>query len=157
VIAALAATQAGVWTDQVLHDGVKVMALKSNALVFVVASMIFALGPLIVVSGHLWRCQLIGRAQYGSLAIDYVRRFHARWIARDDHDDLLGTADIQSLADLANSFEVVAKTRLLPFGPRTVVAVAAAAVLPMIPVALLGVPLPELLGKLAGAFLGKPG
>jgi hypothetical protein len=27
----------------------------------------------------------------------------------------------------------------------------------MIPVALLGVPLPELLGKLAGAFLGKPG
>jgi hypothetical protein len=28
---------------------------------------------------------------------------------------------------------------------------------PMIPVALLGVPLSEMLRKLAGAFLGKPG
>jgi hypothetical protein len=37
-----------------------------------------------------------------------------------------------------------------------VLAVVAAAVLPMIPVALLGVPLPQLLRKLAGAFLGKP-
>jgi hypothetical protein len=157
VIAALAATQAGVWADQVLHAGMKVMALKSNALVFVVAAVIVAVGPLIVVSGHLWRCQLDGRAQYGSLAIDYVRRFHARWIARGDRPDLLGTADIQSLADLGNAFEVVARTRLLPFGPRTLIAIVVAAVLPMIPVALLGVPLPELLGKLAGAFLGKPG
>jgi hypothetical protein len=52
---------------------------------------------------------------------------------------------------------VVSKTRFVPFGPRTVIAVAAAALTPMVPVALLGVPLPQLLGKLAGAFIGKPG
>jgi hypothetical protein len=157
VVAAMSASQAGVWADQVLHAGLKVTELKSQAVVLVVAGVLVALGPLLVVSGHLWRCQIAGRHQYGSLATDYARLFEARWFERSDRNDVLGTADIQSLADLANGYEVVSKTRFVPFGPRTVIAVAAAALTPMVPVALLGVPLPQLLGKLAGAFIGKPG
>jgi hypothetical protein len=45
----------------------------------------------------------------------------------------------------------------VPFGARAVIALAAAAIAPMLPVALLGVPLDQLLAKLAGTLLGKPG
>jgi hypothetical protein len=157
VVAALSTTQAGVWADQVLHAGVEVTALKGQALVFVAGALIVALGPLVFWVQRLWRCQVEGKHQYGSLATDYTRQFHARWIERRDRSDLLGSADIQSLADLASSYEVVAKMRLVPFGPRAVIAIAGAAIAPMKPVALLGVPLSQILGRVAGAFLGKPG
>ena len=82
VIAALSATQAGVWADQVIYAGLKVTELKWQALVFALAGLAVALGPLLVVSGCLWRCQIDGQHEYGSLATDYTRLFHARWIAR---------------------------------------------------------------------------
>jgi hypothetical protein len=156
-IAALSATQAGVWADQVLYAGVKVTVLKAYALVFVIAGVVVALGPTLAVGGHLWRCRYQGLFDYGSLAAEYTRRFQERWISSRPRDDLLGTADIQSLADLANSFNVVDKMRFWPFGLRTVMTIAFAAVLPMIPVALIQMPLTELLSKLAGTMLGKPG
>jgi hypothetical protein len=159
VVAALSAAQAGVWADQVLHAGVQVTTLKWDALVFIVAGTVLALGPLAVMSGHLWRCQFEGRDDYAGLATDYTRQFQARWFEQRARagGELLGSADIQSLADLANGYGVVDRMRFLPFSPRTLIAVVVAALLPMIPVALLAVPLPELLRKLGGAFLGKPG
>jgi hypothetical protein len=157
VVSALSATQAGVWADQVLHAGVKVTELKSEAAVFIVASVALALAPLLVVAPKLWRCKIEGQHEYGSLAADYTRLFQSRWIDRRDRDDVLGSADIQSLADLANGYSVVDRMRLVPFSPRTVITIAAAALVPLIPVALLGVPLSQLLRKLGGAFIGKPG
>jgi hypothetical protein len=157
VIAALSATQAGVWADQVLYAGVKVTALKAYALVFIGGGVAVALGPLLAIAGHLWRCRYQGLLDYGSLAADYTRQFQERWISGRDRTDLLGSADIQSLADLANGFNVVDKMRLWPFGLRTAGTIALAALLPMIPVALLEMPLTELLSKLGGAMLGKPG
>ena len=70
---------------------------------------------------------------------------------------MLGSADLQSLADLASGYDIVDRMRFVPFGPRAVIAIAAAALAPMLPVALLGVPLDQLLKKLAGTLLGKPG
>jgi hypothetical protein len=157
VIAALSFAQAGVWADQVVKAGAKVTDLKVHALVFIVAGIVVALGPLLAVSGQLWRCRFNGVLDYGALATDYTRRFQARWIERRERNDLLGSADIQSLADLANGYNVVDRMRFWPFGLRTFVTIAFAALLPMIPVALLQVPLPTLLLKLAGALLGKPG
>jgi hypothetical protein len=157
VIAALSATQAGVWADQVIYADIKVTDLKWQVLVFALAALAVALGPLCVLSGRLWRCQIEGQHDYGSLAIDYTRQFQARWIARRDRNDVLGSADIQSLADLAGGYDVVARMRFVPFGARAVIVLAVAAITPMIPVALLGVPLDQLLAKLAGTLLGKPG
>jgi len=157
VVGALAAAQAGVWANQVLYAGVKVTDLKAQGVVFIIAGVVVALGPLLFLSARLWHCKIEGQHEYGSLATDYTRMFQARWFARRDRDDVLGSADIQSLADLGNASEIVSKMRLVPFGPRAVITVAAAAAAPMVPVALLGVPLPELLAKLAGTLIGKPG
>ena len=157
VIAALSVTQAGVWADQILYHGVKIVELKGYALVFVIAGLVVALGPLLLVAGQLWRCRYQGLYDYGTLASDYTQRFQERWIAQRQRDDLLGSADIQSLADLANSYNVVDKMRFWPFGLRTVISIALAALLPIAPLALLEMSVPKLLFRLAGALLGKPG
>jgi hypothetical protein len=47
-----------------------------------------------------------GLADYGLLAQRYVESFEQKWVLRDStpSDELLGAADIQSLADLGNSY-----------------------------------------------------
>jgi hypothetical protein len=107
-----------------------------------------------VFTGHLWRCRFEGKILYADLATDYTRLFHARWIHEQQRGELLGSADIQSLADLGNSYDVVVRTRVFPFTPLTIALIAAAAIAPAIPVALLRIPLTELLTKVGGAVLG---
>jgi len=58
---------------------------------------------------------------------------------------LVGSADIQSLADLGNSFELVRSMRVVPFTRDTVVQLAAITLLPVVPVLLTMVSLEELL------------
>ena len=155
VVAGLSATQAGMWANQVLFAGAKVASFKFELLLFAVAAVVLALGPLGAFAGHLWRCRFAGQIQYGDLATDYSRLFHERWIVQKERSDLLGSADIQSLADLGNSYNIIQRTRLLPFAPLLAVLIAVAAVAPVLPVALLEVPLTKLLAKLGGALLGK--
>jgi len=49
---------------------------------------------------------------------------------------LLGSADIQSLADLGNSFSVVQEMRLLPFGWRDVTRLVVITATPFLPLLL---------------------
>ena len=154
VVVGMSAAQAGVWANKVLTAGANVMSFKWPLLVFTVAAVVVALGPLLVFVGHLWRCRFTGKILYADLATDYTRLFHARWIEERQRGELLGSADIQSLADLGNSYEVVTRTRLFPFTPLTIALIAAAAIAPAIPVALLRIPLTELLTKVGGAVLG---
>ena len=155
VIAGLSAAQAGVWANKVLVAHAELMSFRPNLLAFTVAAVVVALGPLLVFTGTLWHCRFAAKIEYGDLAIDYTRQFHAHRIEQRQRDDLQGGADIQSLADLANSCEIVIKMRLFPFGPLLVALIAAAALLPMIPLILLSIPLMELLMKVGGAVLGK--
>jgi hypothetical protein len=55
-------------------------------------------------------------------------------------EPLLGSADIQSLADMGNSFRFVTEMGVVPFGRRTVLGLALATALPFIPLVLLVVP-----------------
>ena len=52
---------------------------------------------------------------YGAFGQTYVRAFAERWLPRSDESRLFGSADIQSLADLGNSHEVVRNMRFVPF------------------------------------------
>ena len=65
-------------------------------------------------------------------------------------DELLGTGDIQSLADLGNSFEVVRSMRLAPITRDPIVQVGVAALLPLAPLLLTMMPLEELIRRLFG-------
>ena len=66
---------------------------------------------------------------------------------------VLGSADIQSLADLGNSFERIRSMKLVPFTQRVALQVAVIAALPSLPLVLLAIPVAEILKLVAGALL----
>jgi hypothetical protein len=76
----------------------------------------------------------------------YVDGFDRKWLAADPRDDkaLLGTPDLQSLADLANSITIVRNMRWAPESRRLLIDLAAAAPLPLLPLLLLAYPIAEL-------------
>ena len=60
----------------------------------------------------------------------------------------VGSADIQSLADLGNSFDVVKEMRWVPFTLPTVLQLAVTTLLPVLPLTLTMISLEELLDRL---------
>jgi len=60
--------------------------------------------------------------QYGTLATAYTGSFHPKWILRDnpEHEPLLGTGDIQSLADLGNRYSFIEKMNVFPVRLRSI-------------------------------------
>ena len=116
----------------------------------VAAVMVFAvLGPLLVFSASLADAKRRGMREYGVLAHRYVHEFDRKWLygGAPPDEPLVGSADIQSLADLGNSFEIVKSMRWLPFTSQTVLQLAAFTIAPVVPLALTMISLEELLKR----------
>ena len=123
---------------------------KVELAVVVAFLLIVVLGPLLLFMPHLGRARRIGLREYGTLGQRYVREFDQKWLrggARAD-EPLVGSGDIQSLADLGNSFEVVQRMRLVPFTKETILQLAVVTLAPVAPLALTMVSLEELLKRL---------
>jgi hypothetical protein len=80
-----------------------------------------------------------------------VREFDAKWLRGSPaNEPLVGSADLQSLADLANSFEIVRTMRITPFTKEAIIQLAAVTVAPIAPLVLSMMSLEEILKKLMG-------
>ena len=115
-----------------------------------VAIMVAAvLGPLVVFSRQLEAVKRAGLREYGTLAQRYVREYDHKWLRGGAPPDepLVGSADIQSLADLGNSFDVVKEMRFVPFTLQTVLHLAVMTLLPVLPLMLTMISLEELLER----------
>jgi hypothetical protein len=143
---------AGLMGDRIFHLGAKLPDFIIEILVLVIFLMCVALGPLMVFAPQLAQAKRIGLREYGALAERYVREFDCKWLrgGAPADESLLGSGDIQSLADLGNSFEVVRTMRIAPFSKETILQLAAAVVVPIVPLLLTMMPLEELLKKLFG-------
>jgi hypothetical protein len=108
------------------------------------------LGPLLVFASQLAQAKRKGLHEYGTLAERYVREFDTKWLrcGAPADEPLVGSGDIQSLADLANSYEVVRTMRIAPITRDAVIGLAAATLLPIVPLVLTMMPLEELMTKL---------
>jgi len=84
-----------------------------------------------------------------------VREFDDKWLRGGvtAGEPLVGSADIQSLADLGNSYQIVREMRTIPFTKDTVVQLAVITLLPVTPLLLTMVSLEELLKKLLQILL----
>ena len=113
------------------------------------------LGPPTVFMPKLIALKRQARWDYGTLAARYTSEFHEKWIGRKapPGEALLGSADIQSLADLANSYGVVREIRPVPFGKETIVPIALATVIPLLPLLLTVVPAATIVKGLFGLLL----
>jgi hypothetical protein len=108
-----------------------------------------------VFAPRLLRQRLHGLYTYGPLASEYVIGFEKKWMEgqRPGDESLVGSGDIQSLADLANSFAVVQNIRPFPFGREAIFAVAVVIALPLLPLSLTMFSLQELVAKLMQVLL----
>ena len=70
-----------------------------------------------------------------------------------DSETLLGSSDIQSLADLANSFQVVNNMGVYPFNRFNIAFVVAAAAIPMFPLLLTVISPEQILLKILNLLL----
>ena len=70
-----------------------------------------------------------------------------------DGEPLIGSADIQSLADLGNSFQMIRDIKPFPFGRDAVMLLVVLILLPGLPLVLTMIPLEELITKLLGAVI----
>ena len=157
LVAALSVVQASVIAEEI-SAGRRTLgdSLPSLGLVLLVDLLLFV-GPVLQFAPMLWRCRLAGLSRYQGFASRYVHRFDDKWLsdaAGKRDEDPLGTADLQSLADLGNSFGHVQDMSFVPAGRPLAVQLAVAALLPWLPLLLFQYPLTELVRTFLHSIAG---
>jgi hypothetical protein len=143
---------AGHLANRIFFLGAALTQFKAEIALVVVFMLCAALGPLLVFAPQLAQAKRKGLREYGTLAERYVRDFDAKWLRGGAPADepLVGSADIQSLADLGNSYEVVRTMNIAPITRDAVLRLAAATLVPIVPLLLTMMSLEELLKRLFG-------
>ena len=127
---------AAVIASRVLYRGENLLSFKLQAIGFVAFFVFAILAPLVMFTPQLAQAKRKGLADYGLLAQRYVEGFEQKWVVAPAGEELLGTGDIQSLADLGNSYAVVKEMRIVPFGLQDISRLAIATAAPMVPLLL---------------------
>jgi hypothetical protein len=155
LIVALSASVSSHMAQGMLLAKTHLASYYPNIAVFVVLEALFFLGPLCVFSTKLFCCKRRGAFEYGILGETYTDLFERQWINTPERTDvpLLGTADIQSMADLANTFNIVHGMRMSPFDKYDVLALITPAVVPFLPLLLLEYPVDELARRVLNLIL----
>ena len=139
---------AGVMAMGIYFDGRTLISYWPALAAFSALAIVVAFAPLLAFSLPLARARRAGLREYGALAQSYVMSFDSKWLrtASPDTSELLGSADIQSLSDMINSFQAaVASMRLIPISPQYAVRLAIVTLLPVAPLLLTVLPATELL------------
>jgi hypothetical protein len=147
VLFAFSIAIAGVLANGIIYDGVPLSNYAPVIVIYVVGAVALFLAPVFVFSATLWRTKRVGLFQYGRLGNEYTSAFHRKWISSGGQikETLLGTGDIQSLADLGNSYLFVRKMNLAPMRLYTPVCLILACLIPMAPLTLTMMPIEEIL------------
>jgi hypothetical protein len=142
---------AGQLAGRIFFLGAALPQFKAEIALLVLFLLCVLLGPLLVFAPQLAAAKRKGLREYGTLAERYVREFDAKWLhgGAPAEEPLVGSADIQSLADLGNSYEVVRTMSIAPVTKQAVLRLATATLLPIAPLLLTLMSLEELLKKLA--------
>ena len=137
---------------RIVFEGAKIDTFKIPLIILLVISQILFLGPLLVFLPAMARSRRSGLKAYGILVDRYNREFHKKWIdgPAPEGEPLLGSADIQSLADLGNGFRFISEMKTVPFGRQAVAQLAVVTALPALPLLLLVMPIGKIIDALAG-------
>ena len=140
--------------DRILYLGDALPEFKGEIAMMVIFLLCVVFGPLLVFTPQLAAAKRAGLYEYGLLAERYVREFDVKWLhGRGPRTEpLVGSADIQSLADLDSSYEIVRTMRSAPIARDAVLELAAAVLVPISPLLLTMMPLEALFTKLLGVL-----
>jgi len=141
--------------NRIFFLGAKLPEFEVEIAVVAIFLLCVIFGPMLAFMPQLAQAKRTGMREYGTFAEAYVRDFDRKWLrgVRPKGEVLIGSADIQSLSDLANSFEVVRNMRRVLVTRDAIVQLGVALFLPLLPLMLTIMPLKELLTRLAGLIL----
>jgi hypothetical protein len=153
---AFSAVAAGAYAEQMMFGGATLKGFTFPVLGLVLLNLTLFLTPLLFFGPRLLAVKRRGLREYGRIATAYVRGFDTKWLrgGAPRGEPLLGSADIQSLNDLAGSFDIIRRMRAVPFGPALVLVLVAATLTPMAALLFLALSLEEVLALAAKLVLG---
>jgi hypothetical protein len=138
LIMAISAVESASFAEEISVGTMTINAIYPQLAALLILYAVLFLGPLLIFTLKLKDCRSKGLADYGAVAARYVNEFEQKWVGAGGalQPDLLGSPDLQSLADLSNSVSVVRNMRLAPISRRILMALAIPALLPMLPLVL---------------------
>jgi hypothetical protein len=140
----------GMIANRIFFAGASLPQFKVEVVGLIALMVAMVVGPLLVFARRLEAAKRTALREYGALAQRYVREFDRKWLrgSPSPAEPLIGSADIQSLADLGNSFEIVKQMRWIPVTTQTLVHLALMAIIPLLPLALTMFSVEELVQRL---------
>jgi hypothetical protein len=130
----------------ILHAGIDFHVFMTVIVGWLVLTILCFAMPLTAFVPSLSRLKKQALLEYGALSSRHNRAFQRRWLHSGEKDeDLLGAADISSLADLATGYEAVRRISPLPLAKESVLPLAVAVLVPMLGVAATQLPIREVL------------
>ena len=140
----------GAIANFIFYEGGKLPQYKLEIIAAVAASLFLVLGPLLVFVGRLSAARRKGLVEYGVLAQRYVKEFDHKWLrgGAAEGEPFIGSADIQSLADLSNSYDVIRRMNIVPFTKETIFKLAVITLLPILPLTLTMFSLEQLIERI---------
>ncbi|MBK7592157.1 MAG: hypothetical protein IPI27_12990 [Betaproteobacteria bacterium] len=155
VLFAMGSVLSGMMANRILYTGAALADFKLEIFAAVVLLLLTVLGPLLVFMPNLRNVRRRGITEYGSIGQRYAREFRRKWIGggQTTSEPLLGSGDIQSLADLHNAYEVVDKIPMFPFSWRNLTLPTVTVLLPVAPLLLTTFSVEELIDRLLGMLL----
>ena len=155
LVAALSVLECAALAESISAGTLAVTAVYPTLAMLLLLDGVLFLGPLLVFTDKLWAERTKGVCLYNELAAGYVKEFEAKWLEGSSRNEsLLGTPDVQSLADLANAVSVVKGMRWITIGPRLLTIMTVAVVGPLMPLFLFRYPLAELAQKFFSKLVG---
>lgn len=137
ILFAQGAMLAGLVASRVLYRGENLLSFKLQMGGFVVFFVLAVLGPLLMFTPRMAAAKRKGLADYAQVSQGYVDMFEEKWVLNTPpSEEVLGSADIQSLADLNNSYDIVRSMRAVPFGLEDISRLALATAAPLAPLLL---------------------
>ncbi len=136
--------------NTIAYQGATLSSQKFLMIAYGVMAIMVLLAPLLVVAPVLLKTKRKALLQFGALVTIHDQQFDEKWIQKQQRADeeILGNPDASSLVDLGSSFTVVRQMGLVPVDKPTLITLAFAAALPMVPVVLYATPADEIVRAL---------
>ncbi|WP_162823724.1 hypothetical protein [Lysobacter sp. TY2-98] len=139
----------GLIASRLLSGGEKLMDYRGQIAVLVIVLVAMIALPLTFFSQKLLNERRNGLRRYGALSTRYVTEFDRKWLqGGDPGEPLIGSSDIQSLADLGNASAVVNEMRPVPIDVRAIARLALVTLAPFGPLVLTVIPFGDLVQQL---------
>lgn len=154
IVLAISVVLAGRWGHDVLYHGVHVDSLRPLVIAFVVTMLIVFNGPLLVLGRHTRAFKRAKLLEYSALVGNHGDLVYRKWLGGQDvgAPDILDAPELGPTVDISSIYQAVAQMRFAPIGKSSVVSIAVASLLPMLPVFAIEVPIKQMLGALTSAL-----